>query len=96
MNKDVSFYLDTDAASVILTKMSLPVIRQAGLARQSRAQSMANSMSSNAPQFSLQTEIGTIKRGKRVIAKISAPALTPRDSFIAHTALAKSKDASRL
>lgn len=96
MVKEVTFQLDVDAAAVIIGSMSLPLIRQSANAISGRAQSMAGSISSNPPAFSVKTAIGTIKRGKRAIGTVQTNFDNPRESYIAHTALRKAKDAGRI
>lgn len=94
--KDVRFSLDIEAAAVVIGSMSMPLIRKSANAIGARAQSMAGSISSNPPEISISTEIGTIKRGKRAIGTIKANFDNPRESYIAHTALRKAKDAGRV
>ena len=96
MAKEVTFQLDVDAAAVVIGSMSLPLIKASANAIGGRAQSMAGSISSNPPKFTVNTAIGTIKRGKRAIGTIQTNFDNPRESYIAHTALRKAKDAGRI
>jgi hypothetical protein len=96
MAKQVSFQLDTKGGEDILQIMSLPIIKQAGEAIAARARSMASSQSNNPPTITLTTSVGTIKRGLRAIATISAEGDDPHSKFIGHQALAKARDAGRV
>lgn len=96
MSRDVTFQLDTAAAAEIITKMAAPVVQQSANAIASRAQAMANGMSSHPPQISVTTRVGTIKRGQRFIATISAEGKDAHENYIGAVALAKAKDAGRL
>lgn len=95
MSRDVSFSLDVNAASVILTDMVAPVIEQKGKAIAARAASMASSMTSRPPDISVSTSVGTIKRGRRAIATITASGRDAHSNYIGHQVLAKAKDAAR-
>lgn len=95
MSKDVSFYLDTDAASEILTDMVAPTINKKAESIATRARAMAASISSNPPEITVSTEVGTIRRGKRAIATIRAGGSDARATFIGYQALSKSIDAGR-
>lgn len=93
---DVSFQLDTDAAGKILTEMVAPLIKQSGEAIAARARSMAGSMSSEPPEITVTTSVGTIKKGQRAIATITASGRNAHQNYIGHTVLAKAKDAGRV
>lgn len=95
MSRDVSFALDTKGGQDILTTMMMPTIKARGNAILQRAQSMAQSMSSDPPDMSMTTEVGTIKNGVRAIAKISAQGKNKHQTYIAHYVLARAKDAGR-
>ena len=95
MSKDVSFFLDTLAAQEILTKMAMPVVKQKADAIAARATSMAGSMSSNPPSISVSTRIGTVKRGVRAIATITAEGRDAHQNYIGHYVLSRAKDAGR-
>ena len=95
-NKRVTFQLDIDAAAVIIGAMSMPLIRQSGNAIGARAQSMAGSISTNPPEITVTTAIGTIKRGQRAIATVSAHSEDAHQNYIGNTALRKAKDAGRV
>lgn len=95
MSKDVSFYLDTLAAQEILTKMAMPVVKQKADAIAARASSMAGSMSKDPPNISVSTRIGTVKRGVRAIATITAEGKDAHQNYIGHYVLARAKDAGR-
>lgn len=96
MANDVSFQLDIDEASEILTDMVMPTIKQSTEAIAYRASAMAASMSGAPPTFTILAEVGTIRRGRRAIGTVVAPIDNNRDSYIAHTALAKALDAGRV
>lgn len=96
MANEVTFVLDVEAASVILTDLAMPTIERSTAAITQRAQSIANSISSDPPSFTSNTKTGTIRRGKRAIGTVQADYKNKRESYIAHTALAKSKDAGRV
>lgn len=95
-NKDVTFQLDTDAASALIQDMIMPTIQTSTNAVQARAQAMANSISTNAPTVNAKTAVGTIRRGKRAIGTISVDYTNAREKYIAITALKKAKDAGRV
>lgn len=96
MSKDVSFYLDIKGGEEILSKMMLPTIKRRADAMAERARGMASGLTSKPPVISVRTEIGTIKRGVRAIAIISADGGgDPHSNYIGHQVLAKSKDAGR-
>jgi len=96
MSKDVVFILDIEAASVILTDMVAPTIEKSGEAIASRAQSMAGSMSSDPPNISVSTSVGTVKRGKRAIATITSTGNSAHQNYVGYMALQKAKDAGRV
>lgn len=96
MSKDVSFQLDTAAAAIILTDMVAPLIKQSGEAIAARARSMAESMSSDPPEITITTNVGTIKRGRRAIATIRATGKNDHQNYIGVLALRKAKDAGRV
>lgn len=95
MSKDVSFFLDTLAAQEILTKMAMPVVKQKADAIAARATSMAGSMSKNPPNITVSTRVGTVKRGLRAIATITAEGRDAHQSYIGHYVLSRAKDAGR-
>lgn len=95
MSKDVAFSLDTKGGQDILTMMAMPEVKRRGQAILQRAQSMAQSMSKNPPQMAMTTEVGTIKKGVRAIAKISAEGKNKHQTYIAHYVLSRAKDAGR-
>lgn len=97
MSKDVSFALDTDAGQEILTNMAAPIIKQAAQAIAERANGMASSMSSEPPQITVSTSIGTIRKGTRAIATIKVDADgDAHKRYIGIMALQKSQDAGRV
>lgn len=95
MSKDVSFFLDTLAAQEILTKMAMPVVKQKAEAIAARAISMAGSMSKNPPNITVTNRVGTVKRGVRAIATITAEGENAHQNYIGHYVLARAKDAGR-
>lgn len=96
MSKDVSFQLDTAAASVILTEMVAPLIKQSGDAIAQRARSIASSMSSDPPEITVTQSVGTVKRGRRAIATITARGKDSHQNYIGRMALMKARDAGRV
>ena len=95
MSKDVSFAMDTKGGEEILQSMMMPVVKQKADAIAARASSMAGSMSNKAPTITVTTRIGTIKRGIRAIATISAEGRDAHQNYIGHYVLARAKDAGR-
>lgn len=93
---DVSFVLDTAAAEELLTSMAMPTVKTSAEAIANRARSMAGSMSSQPPEFTVTTEVGTIKRGVRAIATIAVQATTAHQNYIGFMALSKAKDAGKV
>lgn len=96
MARDTKFQLDTAAAAVIIQGMMMPTVQQSAQAILSRARSMAGSMSSDPPEMELSTRIGTIKRGVRAIATITANGKDDHQNYIGNVALRKAKDAGRV
>lgn len=95
MSKDVSFAMDTKGGEEILQSMMMPTVKAKADAIAARATSMAGSMSSKPPTISVSTKIGTIKRGVRAIATISAEGQDAHQNYIGHYVLARAKDAGR-
>ena len=95
MSNDVSFSLDPAGGQDILANMAMATIKERGQAIMSRAQSMAQSMSSDPPEITMTTAPGTIKRGVRAIATIRATGRNAHQNYIGHQVLAKAKDAGR-
>lgn len=95
-SSDVSFVLDTAAAEELLTSMAMPTVKTSADAIVNRARSMASSMSSNPPEFSVTTEMDTIKRGVRAIATIAVQATDAHQNYIGFMALSKAKDAGKV
>lgn len=95
MSKDVSFFLDTVAAQEILTTMAMPTVKQKAEAIAARATSMAGSMSKDPPTISVSTRIGTVKRGVRAIATVTAEGKDAHQNYIGHYVLSRAKDAGR-
>lgn len=98
MAKDTTFQLDTTAAGQeILQKMAAELVRSSGQAIMDRANNMATSQSSEVGGFRLSTKVGTIKRGVRAIATVTANDTgNAHASYIARMALLKAKDAGRV
>lgn len=96
MSKDVSFQLDVAGGQEVLEKMAAPAVKQAAEAIATRARSMASSMSSDPPEITVSTTVGTIRRGTRAIATVRAVGNNNRQNYVGHMALAKSKDAGRV
>lgn len=95
MSKDVSFAMDTKGGEEILQSMMMPTVKAKADAIAARAASMASSMSKTPPNISVTTKIGTIKRGVRAIATISADGNNAHQNYIGHYVLARAKDAGR-
>ena len=93
---DVTFQLDTAAAEELLTSMAMPLVKTAGEAVAARARGMASQMSSDPPQISVTTEVGTIKRGRRAIATVKAEGKDAHQAYIGFMAISKSKDAGKV
>lgn len=96
MSRDVKFQLDTRAAAVIITDMAMQTVEQSANAIASRAQSMAGSISSHPPQISVSTRVGTIKRGVRAIATITAEGKDDHENYVGRIALSKAIGAGRV
>lgn len=96
MAKNVTFQLDLAGGAEVLQNMAAPLIRQSAQAVGSRAQSMAGSISSNAPTINVSTEVGVIKRGQRAIGTVSANPVNARQRYVAIEALKKSLDAGKV
>lgn len=96
MAKDVDFFLDTAAASVILTDMVAPLIKTSGEAIAARARSMAGSMSTDPPEITIEHSVKVQKKGSRAVATIRATGKDAHENYIGHMALAKAKDAGRV
>lgn len=95
MSRDVSFALDPKGGEEILQGMMMATVKQKADAIASRAQSMAGSMSKIPPNITVTARIGTIKRGVRAIATISAEGRNAHQNYIGHYVLARAKDAGR-
>jgi hypothetical protein len=95
MSKDVSFAMDTKGGEEILQSMMMPTVKAKADAIAARAASMAGSMSKEPPTISVTTKIGTIKRGVRAIATISAEGRNAHQNYVGHYVLARAKDAGR-
>lgn len=95
MSKDVSFAMDTKGGEEILQVMAMATVKMKADAIAARAASMAGSMSKTPPSISVTTRIGTIKRGVRAIATISADGRNAHQNYIGHYVLARAKDAGR-
>lgn len=96
MANDITFVLDTKEAEQLLTTMSLPLARSSAEAMAGRARSMVSSMSSEPIEITVESAIGTIKRGSRAVATIRAIGQNAHQNYIGHVALAKSKDAGKI
>lgn len=95
MSKDTSFVLDIGGGKKILTDMMMPTIKQKAAAITARANSMAATMSDDPPEFTMTTQVGTIKNGVRAFATISSGDGTRRQNYIANYVIARAKDAGR-
>lgn len=95
MSKDVSFVLDPKGGEQILQGMMMQTVKERATSIAARAQSIAGSMSSDPPTITTTTRLGTIKRGVRAIATVTAEGSDAHENYIGHVALAKAKDAGR-
>lgn len=96
MSSDVSFALDPSGGEDILQIMAMPIVKQSADAIAARATGMAGSLSSKPPAITVETKIGTIRRGVRAIATIKAEGNSARQNYVGWLALSKSKDAGRV
>lgn len=98
MATKTTFQLDTSAAGqIILQRMVSGVVTQSAAAVLARANRIGAAISSEQPGFELSTRVGTIKRGTRIIATITANEThDPHQAYVAHQALLKAKDAGRV
>lgn len=87
--------MDTKGGEEILQSMMMPTVKAKADAIAARATSMAGSMSNKPPTITVSTRIGTIKRGVRAIATISAEGRDAHENYIGHYVLARAKDAGR-
>lgn len=88
--------MDMAGGRQILTDMAAATVKQSADAISGRAQSMASGMSSDPPTISVSTRIGTIRKGIRAIATISANGKDAHDNYIGAMALTKARDAGRV
>lgn len=96
MAKKITFQLDLSGGADVLQNMAMSQINQSAQAVGSRAQSMANSISSQAPTINVSTQVGVIKTGQRAIGTISANPANARQRYVAIEALKKSLDAGKV
>lgn len=96
MSKDVSFSLDPQGGQDILQSMAMSTVKQSAEAIGARARGIASSISSDPPEITVTTTVGTIRRGVRAIATVRALGEDAHANYIGHQALAKSKDAGRV
>lgn len=96
MSKDISFQLDTDAAADILQSMAMATVQTSTNAMAARAQSIANSTSSDPPDITSSTGVGTIKRGRRAIGTVTIKGNDAHQMYIGRMALIKAKDAAKI
>jgi hypothetical protein len=97
MNKEVTFQLDTNAASVILTDMAKQTIANSAGAVAGRASSMLASVSKDPVKVTTTTSVGTVPRGrgKRAIGLVVASSSRIKKGQLLEI-LVKSKDAGRI
>lgn len=98
-SKKTTFQLDIDAAGLeILQRMAQPTIKHSGAAILARAASMASSMSSDPPTFTIEDAVGISPGAKsaRAYTLVTAPYEDKRQEYVAHMALAKARDAGRV
>lgn len=93
----ITFALDTKGGEDVLTGLAMATIKQSGEAIKARASAMAGSISSDPPEISISTSVGTIRRGRRAIATIRANGGSDaHKNYVGAMALAKAKDAGRV
>lgn len=93
----ITFALDTKGGEDVLTALAMPTIKQSGEAIKARANAMAGSLSSNPPEISISTSVGTIRRGRRAIATLRVNGgADAHKNYIGAMALSKAKDAGRV
>lgn len=83
----------------IIQQMAMPMVQQAAEAIASRASGISSSITSQPVSFKVNTYIGLPNRrgGKRAVAEVVGDeAMTEHQSFMAFTAVQKSKDAGRV
>jgi hypothetical protein len=95
MSKDTSFVLDPKGGEQILQTMMMQNVKQRAEAIASRARSIASSLTSDPPSITVASKVGTIRRGVRAIATITAEGQDQHANYVGHRALAKAKDAGR-
>lgn len=97
MAKFITFQLNPSGGQDVLTDMAMKTIKTSAEAIKARASAMAGSMSTDPPDITLSTSVGTIRRGRRAIATISVDGRgNAHANYIGAMALAKSKDAGRV
>lgn len=96
MSSDIAFSLDTKGGEDILQNMAAPIVKQIADAIASRATSMASSMTKDPPSITVETKVGTIKRGVRAIAIVKATGNNKYSNYVGRQAIIKSKDAGRV
>lgn len=96
MSKDVTFQLDTKGAQAIIQEMAMPLIKRSAEAIAGRAQSIASSISSDPPEITASTAVGTIRKGTRAIGTVRANGRDDHQNYIGHVALTKAKDAGKI
>ena len=96
MSQDVSFSLDMKGGEDILQSMAMPIVKQSADAIATRARSMAASLSTNPPDITVETQVGTIRRGVRAIGTVRASGVDAPANYVGHQALTTAKDAGRV
>lgn len=96
MSSDIKFSLDVKGGEDILQKMAAPIVKTSADAIADRATSMASSMTKTPPSITVETKVGTIKRGVRAIATVRATGIDKHSLYIGRQAIIKSKDAGRV
>lgn len=97
MANDITFQLDIQAASPILTDMARQTVQNSADAVAGRAAGIIASISKAPVDISVSTVVGTVPRGrgKRAIATVTANSTTIKHGQLLE-ALVKSKDAGRI
>jgi hypothetical protein len=97
MVKEITFQLDIQAASPILTDMARQTVQNSADAVAGRAASMLASVSKDPADVNVSTVVGTVPRGrgKRAIATVTASSARIKHGQLLEV-LVKSKDAGRI
>lgn len=101
MSKDIRFSMNTGigGGQTIIQNMAMPMVEKAAEAIAQRASSISSSLTTQPVSFKVNTYVGLPNRrgGTRAVAEIVGDgAMTEHQSYMAFTAVQKSKDAGRV